>query len=202
MDNAIANNNDLIAVMTDKQLIAFKAQYKDNPKITAYIDAVLAGRVKEAEELKVKTDFEAKVKGLANLPTPPAGIVNVHMAYKEVETNGKPETIVVDGKPEVRTPKVKSWQWVVTTNHVEQVKRGEGGKSETTSKRAITVYKLNSGKLEFMGNYSAGSKACADLKIDAGAGSANLALTKAGYVVTPLDEKSLKEAGLTTTIKS
>ena len=91
---------------------------------------------------------------------------------------------------------------MVTTNHAEQVKRGEGGKSETTSKRAITVYRVKAGKLEFMGNYSAGSKACADLKIDAGVGSANLALTKAGYVVTPLDKKSLTEAGLTTAIKS
>lgn len=177
------NQNELIAAMTDKQLLGYKAQFKGNAKVEAYIDDILAGRVKVAEEAKVKAEFEAKIKGLANLPTPPAGILNVHLAWKQADDlTAKPEIVKLEGKAdEARYPKV--WQWVVSTNHAEQVARGAGGTtSNGVRKLAIHVDKRDGTSLTPVGNFRSGAEACKHLDIDQGAGSANMALLKAGYV--------------------
>ncbi len=193
--------NIVFAGMTDEELNKFAKQYASNIKVAPMVKEEQDYRVEVAREAKVKADFEAKVLELANLPKPPEAIHNVYMAWREVEDFTKPEVVVVDGKPTNRFP--KAWKWVVETNHADKVVSGQG--TSTTSsgtKRAITVYKVVAGKLVWVGNYSAGSKACADLSVDAGMGSANLALSKSGYLVQPKDDKALTEAGLSTTIKS
>lgn len=194
--------NELINAMSDKDLEKFAKQYAGNEKITTYIDQIIKVRQAEAEAVKVKTEFEAKVKALANLPKPPEGILNVFLAWREVDDTTKPEIVTLPDKTTVtRFPKV--WSWIVETNHADKVGRETGSTDKAgATKRAITVYQRDGTKLVFVGNYSAGSKACVDLKVDAGEGSANLALSKAGYIVTAYDTKALADTGLSPTIKS
>lgn len=184
------SQNDLINAMSDKQLADFKVMYKDNPKVIALIDSILEGRKQEAIKAKVKSDFEAKIANLAKLPPPPDGIYNIYMVYGDVDDTSKPEVVkLTDAKTgvvteETRYPKIKAW--TIATNHADQIRRGTGSNAangDTTSKRAITVYKRAGNQLETQGNFRSGSKACDFLKLDYAGNSAVRVLRDNGYIV-------------------
>ncbi len=176
------NQNDLVNAMSDKQLEAFKKQYAGNEKVTVYIEAILAGRTKEAEEAKVKDAFEAKVLELVNLPKPPETIHNIYMAWRETDDTTKPEEVEVAGVKSIRYPKI--WKWVTEVNHAtDKVSKGEGSATTSAGKRAITVYKRNGTSLMAIGNFHTGSSACDHLKLDYAGTSAVRVLRDGGYIV-------------------
>jgi hypothetical protein len=179
----------LVGIMTNEQLGAYKTAFPNNAEVAKLVDGIIAGRLAEANKAKIKIEFEAKVSKLAKLPQPPDGIHNVYMAWAEVEvddTSKAQAEVEVAGVKESRYPKIKVWQWVITTNKAFSDKPKEKTDKEVkVGKLAIHVMKMNKATMvmESIGKYANGALACRKLGVDAGVGSGNLALTKAGYYV-------------------
>lgn len=160
-----------------------KAKYANNPEIVQTLDNYINIKKEEEAQNKIKADFEAKVSKLAKLPTPPSGIYNVYLAWKEVEdSEAEAVQVEVDGKTELRKPKVH--KWVIEVNKAMQVSSGKSsGASGQPNKRAISVYKRNGTQLELKGNYANATLACKTLGLTIGGDSANRVLQRNGYVV-------------------
>ena len=157
------------------------------------------------EEAKVKFG-EAIEKMVSKLPPPPAGVLNTLLKYAEVEVadTAKPmEDVIiidtpavmgVDGKittpavsrVEKRHPLITVKKWVSEVNHacVAGGSKGLAPNKDGRRKLAITLRQVTGDKVSIIGNFRSGAEACKHLNIDAGAGSANLALNKSGYVIS------------------
>ena len=155
------------------------------------------------EEAKAKFG-EALEKMVSKLPPPPAGVLNTLLKYAEVEVadTAKPmEDVIiidtqavmgVDGKittpaishVEKRHPLIKVKKWVSDVNHACVAGKGLAPNRDGKRKLAITLRQVTGDKVSTIGNFRSGAEACKHLNIDAGAGSANLALNKSGYVIS------------------
>ena len=123
--------------------------------------------------------------------TKPASEVTITDSSPILDKDGKITTPAVS-HVEKRHPSIRVSKWVVELNKALQVSKATTGNlASTTSKRHILVSKrnvANPNNLEIVGNYRTGAEACQHLHIEPGQGSANLALTKAGYFLEPMHE--------------
>lgn len=191
--------DELIKAMSDKDLAELKKKYANNPSVVTLIDGILETRSKEASQVKARQKFTDGIgKTFATLPHPD-DIANVYASWREVEVEqGEPEEVEVvvtpavmdkDGKittpavtsPEMRTPTVLVWQWVVEVNKGFKVASGASGEAKT-SKRAITVFKREGLALNDKGHFASASKACEALGLTIGGDSATRVLTREGYI--------------------
>jgi len=88
--------DELIKAMTSEQLLAIKEQHPDNPSVISLVDGILVAREKEAGQVQLAKDFEAKVAKLAKLPPPPEHIHNLFLKWAKVEvedTSQEPEMV-------------------------------------------------------------------------------------------------------------
>ncbi len=185
--------DELIKAMSSEDLAGLKDKYKDNASVVLLIDGILESRAKEEEQAKAKAKFEHGISKLfASLPHP-EDVYNVYARWGEVEVdNGEPEEVeVVDtfgGKAiELRTPKVKVYQWVVEVNHATRMASGGGDGKPKATKRAITVFKREGTTLLPKGNYPSASKACEALGLVIGGDSATRVLSRDGYITEAYD---------------
>jgi hypothetical protein len=195
-------SNALFEAMTNDKIQSLLTEYKDNASVVTLLSGIMETRKSIAEANKLKVDFEAKIAKLVKLPTPPAGIHNVYLAWAEVEEKiGEPVEVEVvksqavhnpDGSvntPAVmekvmRQPTAKVWKWVVELNHSTPCKSTSGDHSTTsTSKRAVTILKRNGLALESIGNFKTCQSACDYLKLDTKQDSAKRVLEKNNYIV-------------------
>lgn len=194
----------LFESLSDVQIAEAKTKYKNVPTIIQMLTDLEAKRknsqakaiealANQAKDEQAKKAFGDKLLELVKLPAPPAGIVNVYMAYGEVEEEDLSKTeeveIIKDGKPvkESRHPKVKVMKWIIETNKGFAVDKTSGS-TTTVSKRAITVLKrnaLDTTKIDTIGTFRTGKAAADFLKLDVGVSSANLILAKNGYILEP-----------------
>lgn len=200
--------DSLIQAMTDDKLKELKQDYAGNQSIQTLIDGILAQRKADAVKAKAEAVGDSKVAKLAKeLGTPPDTTHNYLLSWRQVEQpTGEPAVSVTiidtpavtdsDGKivtpaishVEAREPKELVWLWAVTKNHACQTSKvttSTGTTQTATGKRAITVRQVIGDTVKTIGNFSAGTKACEHLKLNAGVGSANLCLTRNGYLVSP-----------------
>jgi len=141
-------------------------------------------------------------------------LTNVLVTREEVEDKEHGEEVEVPqinpdtGKPvagengkavivkETRYPKVKAL--VVRTNIYWSEKRdispGKSGKATTTTKRAITVRKVEGDKVTVVGNFRSGEEASRFLELIPDKGSGNLRLIRNGYMYSPYDGKDFTVA--------
>lgn len=181
--------DELILTMSDEDLATLKAKYSDNPSVTTLINGILEGRVKQAEQVKAKVDFERGITKLfAKLPHP-EDVHNVFVRWGEVEvedTTAEAEEVQVEGgEPEMRYPTHTEYQWIVQVNKVTKVT--SGSTEAKSSKRAITIYKRNGLVLENKGNFGSASKACEALGLAIGGDSAMRVLARDGFITEPYE---------------
>ena len=198
--------------MSTKELETFKLTYKDNPSVVAIVDVALIQRKAEEVAAAVKAKFADGIAKLVGKLPHPEDVYNIYMAWREVEeqdtTKPASEVTITDSSPildkdgkittpavshvEKRHPSIRVSKWVVELNKGFSVQKSSGTTTTPgTSKRAILVSKrnvANPNNLEIVGNYRTGAEACQHLHIEPGQGSANLALTKAGYFLEPMHE--------------
>ena len=182
---------ELLNAMSDEDIEKAKVQYADNASVILLLDGILETRAKVAVEAKAKADFERGITKLFSKLPHPEDVHNVYVRWGEVDVPaGEPEEVeVVNGDgtktTEMRQPSVKQYQWVVQVNKSVVVNRGESGKANTTSKRAIKVFKRNGTQLEDKGNYGSATKACEALGLTIGGDSATRVLARDGYITEP-----------------
>jgi len=188
--------DELLQAMSISDLETFKANYKANESIQKIVDGYIQVKKQELAAIKAKEDFgKAIVKLVDKLPHP-ADIANVYLAWREVEEDDttKPEQVELvapDGtkSTETRFPKVKVAKWVVELNKAMNVKASaSGGTTQASStKRAITVKKIDGDKLTPVGNFRNASEACKHLGLTIGGDSAVRVLQRDGYLASPYD---------------
>ena len=183
-------SDELFKLFATGDLEELKVKYASNPSAVTLIDGILLARAKEEVQAKAKADFVRAIdKLVAKLPHP-EDIMNVYLAWREVEMPvGEPEEVKLpNGTVEMRTPVQKLSKWVVEVNKGFVVKAGATTTGTTkTSKRAITVYKRNGTNLELKGHYQSASKACEALKLIVGGDSATRVLARDGFITEPYD---------------
>ena len=111
----------IIKAMSDAQLEALKEEHSKNQTIVTLVEGILEARVKEAEQSKLKAQFEASVTKLFSKLAHPEAILNIYARWSEVEeedTTKEPEEVeVIDTEgnkvKEMRLPKVKTFKWIV-----------------------------------------------------------------------------------------
>jgi hypothetical protein len=130
-------------------------------------------RILEEKRL-LKEAFENTLSSIV-LPTPPEGVYNVLFRFAEVteeDRTNPPEEVKIIDSPAVRNengkvttkevshieqryPSIVVKKWVVKVNASQDVAKGKTtSATNTTSKRAVAVYKRNADKAdEFIGNY-------------------------------------------------
>ncbi len=156
----------------------------------------------KVEEEKSKRS-EALTKMASKIPAPKEGEATwLHFKFDDMDDTSKPQTEVTtvvtpsvtdkDGKvttpavtkTEMRYPIIKGWHEApfITTTNTTKAKGADGSR-----KLAITVRKVEGDAVKVVGNFRTGVEVCKHLGIDPAAGSANLALTKNGYVTTPYE---------------
>lgn len=201
--------DELIQAMSNDELEAIKTKHSDNPSILTLIDGILETRVKEAEQVQAKAKFTSGITKLFDKLPHPEDIYNVVARWSivdEVDTTAEPEEVEIvetpaevdkDGKiitpavmvTESRQPTVQVSKWIVETNKGITVRAaGGGGNGEPkTSKRAITVKKIEGDTLIPKGNFASASKACEHLKLTIGGDSATRVLSREGYMTVPYE---------------
>lgn len=184
---AEANGMDsLISAMSDEDLAGLKVKYAGNASVETLIDGILATRVKEAEQVKVKEAFGKDIgKLFAKLPHP-EDIFNIYARWGEVDVvDGEPEPVVINGETEMRSPTHKEHQWIVEVNYTHRLTASGTPASPTTSKRAITVFKRDGTMLVEKGHFASASRACEALGLTTGGDSATRVLARDGYITEP-----------------
>ena len=173
----------------------YRKDYKDNPKVIAYLDDMDKAELEEQVRAKTEfeatlareqaiADFEAKILGLADLPKPPDTIHNIYLAWREVML----PVAIPEGTSEARIAELKAnpskvWKWVVEVNHADKAIKASGETAINSGKRAITVYKRSGSQLESLGNFHSGSKACDYLNLDYAGNSAIRVLRDNSYII-------------------
>jgi hypothetical protein len=176
-------DNVFISVMTDKDLLDYKAKYSTNPILVKLVDDTLAERKLALETKRVEEKFTSKLLTLAKLPAPPESIHNVYLAWKQVEVPQEIPDGASEAKiAELKATPIKTWQWVTEVNKGFTSGKSTDG-SKQVSKRAITVNKRDGQTLKFVGNFQSGSKACEHLKLSTNGDSAMRVLSREGYIV-------------------
>jgi hypothetical protein len=185
--------------MSREQLVDMQERYKDNLQ--------LQGQLKTALELLDKADAKAIAKASfetaclrictshkatkgeeVGLPTPPDGIHNVFLAWRECDLEiGEAVEVEVDGVIKLRKAAAKVWKWVLTTNHACQSSKATNGpatdKKTAAPKRSINLFKRENGALILVGSYPTGEAACRELKLDTAGNSSSRVLASNGYIV-------------------
>ena len=182
--------DELIQAMSIPELEKFKASYPTNESIQKIVDGYIAVRHQEEAKIKAKAEFEATIAKLVGKLPHPDDVYNVYLAWREVEiedTSQAPEEVVVNGTKELRHPKTKVAKWVVELNKGFQVSKGSTTTLTGSTKRAITVKKVQGDTLAPAGNFHSASEACKHLKLTIGGDSAMRVLQREGYLTSPYD---------------
>jgi hypothetical protein len=191
MSNTIIDTS-MFALLTNEGILAMKAACPNDTNLATLLDSILATRKAEAEAKIVADKFTKAISDIvAKLPNPPKEVYNFYGQFKlvEIEDTSKPKedcTIVVDGKNtiEKRHPMLQVQKWIVTVNHVCNMKNGTSTTSDSANsshKRAITVKKMEADKLVIVGTFRNGAEACKFLKLDTNGDSANRVLGNNKY---------------------
>lgn len=201
--------DDLIAVMTNKELKALAVKHTGNTKITELVNGILEARLAEAIEAEALKAFEAKVDEiLVSLPHP-TSVTNILMRWAKVDiedtSKEKEEVTIVDtqavldkdGKittpavthTEMRHPTIEAFKYVSSVNHACGT-RGSGTGTPQAKKRGITVSRRESptsANLVLVGHFPSGAKACEYLKLDTAGDSAIRVIRKENYFIEDYD---------------
>ena len=184
--------DELIQAMSIPELQHFKEQYAGNESIIKIVDGYIVVKEQEIAKAKAKDEFGKVIaKMVAKLPHPD-DVLNVHLRWAEVEvedTSQEPEEVEVEGVKELRYPKIKMFQWVVELNKGFQVSKTSSGGNQVsgTSKRAITVKRIEGESLVPVGNFHSANEACKHLRLIIGGDSANRVLQRDGYLSQACD---------------
>ena len=195
--NPIVQTNPLIEAMPNEELEAYKAKFPDNESLVKLIDGILESRESQAKQAELQATFMGALAEL-NLPEPPQGVYNVYRAFGKVsrplnkeERKSYLATHPEASKEELDAKRIETddwaWgDWVINKAFAPQGKATSANKPATT-KRAITVKKVEGDSLVLVGNFRSGSEACQNLKLDTGGDSAMRVLQRFGYHVQAYD---------------
>ena len=183
--------------MSNDELGKYKELYPDNESLVKLIDGILESRESQAKQAELQATFMGALAEL-NLPEPPQGVYNVYRAFGKVSRpltkaekadykKNHPE--VTDAELDTKRIETDDWawgDWTINKAFAPQGKATSANKPATT-KRAITVKKVEGDSLVLVGNFRSGSEACQNLKLDTGGDSAMRVLQRFGYHVQAYD---------------
>lgn len=190
--------NPLADVMSDEELIA-KRDAVDSEAVKTLINGILQTREKMRADKELEEHFLQELNA-KELPPPPSTIVNVYRAWRKVfrpltkaerkdylKTHPEATTEELDSK-RIETDDWAWGQWELNKGFSPSGKTPAGNTTKPQStKRAITVKRIEGDSLVFVGNFRNGEEACKYLKYETGGDSATRVLGRFGCVTTSYD---------------
>jgi len=185
------NPNDLIEAMTDDELRGLLEKHKGKESVEKLVNGILEAREAERNEAELVKTFNDTLKAI-KLPIPPKSVHNVYNAWakvyrplnkKEREELKATNPNITDAELDTRRVETDKWHWAGWTTNKAMTTTSSANKATTTStKRAITVKKIEGDSLVLVGNFRNGNEACQYLKLQTGGDSAIRVLGRFGYV--------------------
>lgn len=186
------NANELIEAMSDDELLVILEKNKGKESVEKLVNGILEARETTRKEQAELETFMQALEAL-ELPIPPISVHNIYNPYRKAtrKLNKKEREELKQTQPDITEEQLDSKQvetdkfvwggWQV--NKAMNVTSSNQPKATTTStKRAITVKKIDGDSLVLVGHFRNGNEACQYLKLQTGGDSAIRVLGRFGYV--------------------